>query len=903
MKQSPIPRPGDSWYDIIVLICVFASGFLALVYEVCWIRKASLVFGTVSFALSAVLAVFFAGLALGSYVFGKLSGRVANPLRWYAALELAVGILAVLSPVEFGAADHVFGWFYVEGSDDFTALSITRLGLIAVVLLPPTFCMGGTLPLLCRQYVVNSGKISRWVSWLYGINTLGAAAGCAFCGFILIRYIGVNVSIYLAACVNVVVAAVLWMLSGRCSPPAAEHTDELGNAVPSLSPRRGGQAVIVHVLFFLTGFVALGYEVLWARFLSLLTHNTVYTYTLTLTAVLCGIVLGSVLTGWKFDGLRRRGLVFGSIQVLNGVTVLGILTLPADVWRRGQDMTLTVHQLWFVLCIFLPPAVLSGISFPLAIRMVVDDARLAGLGVGRMSALNTVGGILGSLVTGLVLLPTVGLHSALWMMTGTSVLVGVSAWLTNEQLCSRRCRTALTMCGVSAWSVLVLMTDVRLPDDFLARRNELVDYREGVSSNVAVILRDDVLVLEMDRLWQGQNRRNHQILAAHLPALLHHDPKQVLVVGLGAGQTAQRFLMYPIQQLDCVDVEAQLIPIVRKYFDGDWLDDGRVRMLVEDGRNFIAHSDQQYDIISIEVGQAFRPGVGSFYTAEFYRQVRQRLQPDGLISQFVSLDFFNPEQLRTVVRTFVQEFPQAVLWYNRAEFLLIGCRDHRIQLSSSRLGMLRKHDGIRQDLDFFHWDGAARPVHEEDAFLATFVAGPDGLRRLSQEALIYFDDRPFLEYEVTVTQNDEVASTVKLLESCTEPVGALLGVPIESDRQTEIDNLRRQNLHDIVANDLVDWAIHEEIATQRFQQAEATLREALKWNPDNRQSVVVLAWVLANQGSHREAVSLYRRALRQRDDAAVHQSLADTLRHLGEFEEAYRHEAEYQRLRTDRVRH
>ena len=182
-------------HDIISICCFFLSGSIGLSYEICWIRKASLVFGSAMFAISTVLAVFFGGLALGSYLFGKYSQRVPKPLKIYAMLEMGVGILAILSPMMFTAADSLFGLFYHSILYSFPLLSFTRFILVSLILLPPTVLMGGTLPLFCRQYVLNKDRISLSVGLLYGVNTLGAAIGCALCGFYLIPNIGINVTI------------------------------------------------------------------------------------------------------------------------------------------------------------------------------------------------------------------------------------------------------------------------------------------------------------------------------------------------------------------------------------------------------------------------------------------------------------------------------------------------------------------------------------------------------------------------------------------------------------------------------------------------------------------------------------------------------------------------------------
>ena len=392
--------------DLIAVTCFFGSGFLALVYEICWIRKATLVFGATTYALSAVLAVFFGGLALGSFLFGRYSIRSAKPLRVYAVVEWGVGLLALASPLAFAFAEVLFSSIYPSVQDQFAALTFVRLGLIVAIVLPPTVLMGGTLPLFCQQYIRSEHRISDSVGLLYGLNTLGAAVGCALCGFVMIPHVGVEATIYLGGALNVLLGTVVWMLPQASVPlPAAAQPtakDKPRRARPQVTTGQSVRSatVAIHGMFFMTGLAALANEIVWTRYLALLIQSTVKTYTLTLFVILLGIVLGSSIYARFHGRIRRHALTFGLIQAASALTVLTVLMLPASWWRDWLDATDLRRQLMIIGSLLLVPAVLSGVSFPLAISMVVRDPRRAGIGVGRMSALNTAGGIIGSLAVG-----------------------------------------------------------------------------------------------------------------------------------------------------------------------------------------------------------------------------------------------------------------------------------------------------------------------------------------------------------------------------------------------------------------------------------------------------------------------------------------------------------------------
>ncbi|HUG90529.1 MAG TPA: hypothetical protein VML55_06830, partial [Planctomycetaceae bacterium] len=715
-----------------------------MICEVSWIRKASLVFGSTTQAVSTVLAVFFGGLALGSYVFGTRSGRMANPLKVYGLLETGVGLLALASPLTFAALDAVYGWLAPGVHRSAVGSALVRTALVSAAVLPATVLMGGTLPLFCRQFVSSESRVTRSVGFLYGLNTLGAAAGCAVGGLLLIRWIGVNGSLYVAGFVSLGVGVIL--LRSRLAPPAiSEGHESLPEGRSAGAPAAARLRLVVSALFFLCGFVALGNEVLWTRFLSLLVYGTVETYTLTLTLVLVGIVLGSFLVARCFDGVERHALAFGAVQAATGLAVLAALMLPWRWWAAWMSLPGGLSELGIVATVLLPAAILSGMSFPLAVRMVVDRASTVGVRVGQMAAFNTCGGIAGALVVGFVALPGFGMHTTLLLTTGLSLLTATAAWLLLEQRVSKLARGLLVLACAAIWLAIPSVTGTRLPADLLAHDRDLVAWREGVGSHIAVIRVGGRLQLEMDQLWQGGEGTFHQRLAAHVPALLHADPRHVLVIGLGTGQTASRFLMHGVERLECVDIEPELVGVLREHFPSPWMDDPRVALIVDDGRRYLAHASSTYDVISVEVGQVFRRGVAAFYTAEFYRVARSRLNSGGLICQFVPLAFFDAQEFRAVVATFRAEFPESVLWYNTSELLLIGSESGPVRLGAKRFEAIEQNASVRRDLTVAFWR-IDQTLDRPEVFLAGYLSGPAGLASISQGARLCRDDRPFLEF-------------------------------------------------------------------------------------------------------------------------------------------------------------
>ena len=820
------------------LSCLFLSGAASLFYEVCWIRKAGLFFGSTTFALATVLAVFFLGLAVGSALAGRLSTALHRPLRIYGIVELAIAVLGLASNSLLDVADDGYGMLYRWADGSAPWIALVRLVLVAAAILVPTVLMGTTVPLLARAIIRRHRSLGFAAGGLYGINALGAATGAALAGFVTLPILGLTATIYLGAGLNVLcgvaVLLVCWQLH---SAPLAEQSDREDQATDA---GRMLQVSVLLPLFFLTGFVGVAIEILWARYLPLMITSSVYAYTLPLVVILLGIGIGSLVIAPLCDRSRHPVVVFGSLQAFTGLSVLVAMKLPRDIWtalaQAAPELISANHFMGLHGAMLLPGALASGASFPLVVRLVSKNIADASWTIGRLTAINTAGSIASAVIMAWGL-SWLGLDLALWTVTGMAIVGGCVAFAAGA---GRRVAALLIAGSVIGWGLAATLLKTRLPHDHLSSEGTLLEVVEGQGASLAVVQLEDKVLLGIDRLWQGSNKKNQQTFAGHLPMLLRGDDNRtdVLVVGMGTGQAAGRFLLWDVHRLDCLDVEAAIFDLARRYFGATWLDDPRVRALAEDGRDYIRHSQARYDVIGIEVGQLFRPGVISFYTKDFYQRLRQRLEPGGLVTQFVPVRMLSTPQVLDIVATFISVFPQSQLWFNGPEFVLIGRRADAFGLDIPALEKRLRRPEIRRDLHYRHpLDANTGWLNESDSVLGSFLASAVDLRSLGRGGRILTDDVPRFDYELEPHQDIEVRTVGALLE-IEKPLSKAASAALDGRRMARIEQMRKQNLY-ALANLIVERG-DKALQAGQLELAERTAREVLAEVPAHTRALWLL---------------------------------------------------------------
>ena len=739
-----------------LLLIFFLSGAAGLIYEVLWTRQLSLIFGVTTYAISAVLATFMGGLALGSYLMGGVADRVRRPLLLYALLELGIGLYALLVPALLAALRPLHIAIANLGLS-YTVFSLVRALLAAAVLLVPTALMGGTFPLLVRHWVRERADLARGAGILYLANTAGALVGCALCGFVLIEHLGLTGTNRLAAATNVVLAAAAALLARRVSQPQHGLNAQQDSSVGYGAGLSSATAGLILFCAGLSGFVSLAAEVLWSRALLRYLYNSTYAFTTMLTTFLLGIALGSALFTAFLSRSRRPLLVFAGLQVGAGLGFAVALSLFPQLrdfsgWLFGTDIVSSFARslatmLLRAAVILLPPVVFLGALFPLAATLYASGRREVGHAIGRVYAVNTLGAILGSVACAFVLIPTLGMWGTHKLLVVLSLAGAGAVAVAGVARPSRRVAVALVSVGVVAIALAASPDDV-FRSTFLPNKDQkLVFYEEGATDTVGVQegFGQRSIVYEDQRGTAATSSYGVNFFLGHLPMLLHPGtPRRVLHICFGVGNSLSAVASH--QELDRVD-NVELSPHVLDagplfWSADDVLNNPKVRTIIDDGRNYLMTTSETYDVILLEPPETFTAGVINLYTTEFYRDALARLAPDGVMMQWIPTANAPLDDERRLFRAFSDVFSHSTMWWqlNGGCALLIGTRQP-LRVDYRRLQAHIAEPRVRQDMDLSQ-------VRDADHLLSFFrfdeAAFADFVRGTSPTT----DDRTVLDFSM-----------------------------------------------------------------------------------------------------------------------------------------------------------
>jgi len=695
-----------------VLGLFFLSGFTGLLYEVVFEKDLALIFGSTARSATTVLATYMAGLALGARLGGGLADRVRRTLRAYGLAEAGVGLACLLAPAGFAFAQWLYPRLAAGAPVGSPAVAALRIACGAAVLLLPALLMGTTMPLLVRHVTRRLGQAEGRVAALYAANTLGAGLGTLVTAYAILPWLGRSGSVYLATVINFGVAgAALWLSKRRegganeSSPSEGRRDDDAqpqaapGEPLSWLSP--GALGWLIAGLALVAGAVTFGLEVAYVHLLAVVVGNSSYAFALMLFVFLTGLGLGAAAVArWRVAG-RYALLRLGLTQVALAAVVLGTLALWDHVPSyfsayAGSELANSFWERELVraavcLLLLLGPTLLIGMSFPQLVAIASADLRRLGRTVGRVSAFNTAGNIIGAVVVGFVVLSWLGSYRTVVVMACFSLSVGALAALAGPTARGR-------FVGAAAAVAVAALVAV-LPGSFRVDRlttganvyfaghpyGDVVDHLESVEGGLTSVHRRKVrggrtiTTLLTNGKFQGDDGPElpTQHMLALYPLLHQQRRERALVIGLGTGVTAGTLVASGFQEVHAAELSADIVTMAARYFgpvSHHVLDAPQTTLHLTDGRNLLLLDERPYDLISIEVSSVWFAGAASIYSADFYALAARRLGEHGVLQQWVQVHHIDERDLAAIFAAARLSFPYLYFYFSGLQGALICSR-------------------------------------------------------------------------------------------------------------------------------------------------------------------------------------------------------------------------------------
>ena len=697
----------------LVLWALLLSGFAGLMHEIVWARLLVNLIGNTAYSQAVVLTVFMGGLAIGAVLFGRGSDRGGSPLRTYVRLEIGIAVYCALLPWIVGAAGTLYDRFAAQSFESAGAKLGLRFALALVCVSAPAILMGGTLPVLARVLVRDIGQTRRQVASLYSLNNVGAVLGAGVAGFLALPRLGISLSLVAASGLNLVAALLVWRAARTPAEPAVQLEETAGPA----ATRVFGPAALRATLWALalSGFAAMGYEVVFTRVIALSFGASAHSFTVMLMGFIGGIGVGSALMSRK-GAIERPLWLFGASQAAL-VLVLAAL-LPAverlPYWigllridLGGSSGSYGMFQLAkaaLVLVVLFVPTVLIGMGFPLVAQIQARSMRAVGRSVGTTYAWNTIGNVLGILATSLWLIPQFGIGTTFTLLLSLNALAAAVVLLsaTGADARQRLAPLALPVAGLAlasfvfpAWSNTLnrAVSHLRLregPEPGLSaaaldqhpassfaawKKNFLLDpsewdeffVEEEPDTTVIAVSRPQEALLFVNSKGDASTGifdMVTQLLLGHLPMFATQQAKSALVIGLGSGVTCGSALLHGLERMDVVEISSGVLHAERLFsaYNNHVLADPRVTTWRDDARTLLRTVPRKYDVIISEPSNPWIAGIGNLFTREFFEAGAARLNPGGVMCIWFHQYEQSDEAIQLVIRTVGAVFPHVSMF-------------------------------------------------------------------------------------------------------------------------------------------------------------------------------------------------------------------------------------------------
>lgn len=722
--------------EFVVISLFILSGICGLIYEVAWSKYLALFIGSTAWSHMIVLATYMGGLALGAFYLGRYSDKVLNQLKLYGLLEVGIGIYCLAYPFII----EIVGNLFIHTASSFSGGGLLTLKFLMsfITLILPTFLMGGTLPILTKFVSKNISDSGKNVAVLYYINSIGAVIGTGLAGFFLIRTYGVEHTVWIAAFFNILIGLAAIAFSKSIKP---NSQTKISTAVKEDASLQTFSITAIRIAVYTalaSGFIAMLYELAWIRLLSNILGSTTYSFTLMLIAFISGIALGSLIVSFiikriknlvSFLAICQFGTAFSMILMLPLYERLPyfLTRLSAQIPNRPENFS-TFLSLEFLMCfvIMVLPTIFSGMSLPVASRIANNDMKVLGKSIGGIFSINTIGSVVGALVTGLVLIPFLGIKSSLELGVLLNGMIGL--FILYKAGVSKQLKMGFAIIFVvfavgykvlfPAWNQNFLISgafrtlytqEVPSYTEFKKQQNQgqrILWHKEGVNANVAVRESQFGDTIQKTLVINGKADASSvadlqtQVLLGQIPLMLYPNSGDALVIGLGSGITCGSALRHPIKSLDVVEIASEVVEC--NYFftqeNNNFMADPRVKIYIDDAITQLKVSSKKYDYIISEPSNPWIAGISNLYSVEFFNLCKARLNSNGVLTQWFHTYDVNNDIFKLVMSTISSVFPHVSIWKASDADLIILASTTPLSIDFDAMEQKINQPQIAQDL-------------------------------------------------------------------------------------------------------------------------------------------------------------------------------------------------------------
>jgi len=879
----------------------FFSGVTGLIYELLWVRVLYQSFGSTIQSVTTVVAAYMGGLGLGAWALGKVADRSSRPARLYGWLEIAIGVFGIVSPLVLGVAH----WIYVGTAGALalggTASVALRFGLAALVLLVPTTLMGGTLPVLTRALMgEDRGMLKPSLGRLYGLNTLGAMVGTALAGFFLIELVGVRASLWATALLNFAIGVTAIRLGRETNLSAATSDPQ------PLGPRDPLHTLAL-ALLGATAFASLLDEIAWTRVLIMIVGGSTYAFTLVLLVFLLGIGIGSVIVARRSTPRPDTAASAALAQGITGVGAAGLFVffglLPTYIIAVFQIENLGAPGRLLLMgvavgAVVLIPAIGMGMTFPLLTDLVAHRRAARGADVGAAYALNTIGSILGAVLTGFVLIAALGTQTTLRVglaITGLAALglaILISRGIVEKSELDRRIRVRVLAAGALGTATLVAafaapgwstrLIDLgptiyaREPMDHAARERFLAHrgvrqlaFREGANATVSVWEGEAGRSLRVNGKVDGSDRgdMDTQLMLGIAPVLARAGASSALVIGFGTGVTARAIADVPgMTRVKVLEIEPAVIAMDSLFYgvNDSVLRRPAVHFVTDDARSGLQLDRSRYDVIVSEPSNPWIAGIATLYTPEFFRIARSRLSDSGVFCQWIQLYQLPLPVVAGIVRSLHEVFPHVNVWFGGTSDLIVLASPRPLAYDRAWLARLFGPGGTLATLGR-EWLNVDAP----EQLFGRYLLGDSGTANLIARATFeHSDNRPRLEFVAARRFLDPDDDTYDVFDSLmhigsrVDGTSPLAMLHVLAARRSDSDLLPYLDAARRAQPEVEEWTVRTagiQLAEGDTTGADSLLRVALERGP--RADALLMRALLAAARNRPFAIAALREAL------------------------------------------